>query len=258
MSSEGFPFLDILFFALIALFIILRLRAVLGRRTGNERKPFDPFNRTPERREGSGTVIRMPGRSGPQVERDEAETDEPVRAERSPPAGEMSEQAPRAQTSAARSSPGGADVRAGFTQIKLADPSFDPRGFLSGAEAAYGMIVEAAAKGETATLRPLLSDDIYDRFAAEIRARLATGKTRETVIERLDSADIISATMQGRTAMVTVRFTSKQKVATRAATGEVIEGDPDQAVRVTEEWQFTRNTRSRDPNWSLAETKTIA
>ncbi|MBM3484596.1 MAG: Tim44 domain-containing protein [Alphaproteobacteria bacterium] len=258
MSSEGFPFLDILFFALIALFIILRLRAVLGRRTGNERKPFDPFNRTPERREGSGTVIRMPGRSGPQVERDEVETDEPIRAERGQPVEETPEPASRAQTSAARSNAGGADVRAGFTQIKLADPSFDPRGFLSGAEAAYGMIVEAFARGDTATLRPLLSDDVYDRFAAEIRTRLAAGKTQDTEIESLDSAEIVSATMQGRTAVVAVRYTSKQKVATRSATGEVIAGDPDKAVGVTEEWQFTRNTRSRDPNWSLAETKTIA
>lgn len=255
MSSEGFPFFDILFFALIALFIILRLRAVLGRRTGNERKPFDPFNRNQERRESSGTVIRMPGRNSPADERDEAIADEPLRPERGG-ADDIAEPMQRPQ--AARTSAGGADVRAGFTQIKLADPAFDPRGFVSGAEAAYGMIVEAFAKGDTATLRPLLNDDVYDRFAADIRARLAAGKTQETRITSLDSADIVSAAMSGRTAIITVRYDSKQVVATRTATGEVTSGDPDKPVRVAEEWKFTRNTRSRDPNWLLAETRTIA
>jgi len=257
--SDGFPFLDIVFFALIALFIILRLRSVLGRRTGNERKPFDPFNRQSERpREGPGTVIRMPGRNGVGAERDDPEPEpEPIRAERAP-AVEDEDAAARPQAAAQRSTGAGADVRAGLTQIKLADPGFEPRSFLSGAEAAYGMIVEALAKGDTAMLRPLLTDDVYDRFAAEIRARLAAGKTQETRIVGLDSADIVAAGMTGRTAAVTVRFVSRQIIVSRAASGEVVEGDAETPVKVTEEWRFTRNTRSRDPNWFLAETRTIA
>lgn len=255
--SDGFQFWDILFFALIAIFVILRLRTVLGRRTGNERKPTDIFTRTPEdQRERPGKVVRLPGR-GTGAEQAGA-PDDILERDQSPrgfgrdeePANDMDE-APRAGSASQ-------DIRAGFTQIKLTDPSFDARDFAQGARAAYGMIVEAFAKGDTATLRPLLGDEAYDRFSAEVRTRLAAGKTQDTKINDIKSAEIIAARMTGRTAFVIVRFVSRQTSATRAATGEVISGDPDKSVEVVEEWTFSRNTRSSDPNWSLVETRAVA
>lgn len=247
--SDGIGYWDILFFALIALFVILRLRAVLGRRTGNERKSADPFARSSEApAERPGNIVRIPGR-GPRAEQPR-DAEEPVERELDQPA--------RQAGDATRTSAVSQDVRAGFTQIKLADPSFDPRDFVHGARAAFGMIVEAFAKGETAQLRPLLGDDVYDRFAAEIRARLGAGKTLETRVLDIKAAEIVSAQMTGRTAIVTVRFASEQITVTRAATGEVITGDPDTPVQVTEDWTFSRNTRSRDPNWSLVETRAVA
>ncbi len=255
--SDGFHFLDILFFALIALFIILRLRSVLGRRTGNERKHADPFARSSEApTDRAGNVVRMPGRGAPPGSATEA--DEPFERDEAEIGQERAAEPVREPNDRPRGTGASQDVRAGFTQIKVADPSFDPRDFVQGAGAAFGMIVEAFAKGETATLRPLLGDDVYDRFAAEIRARLAAGQSVETRVLDVKSAEIVAAQMTGRTAVLTVRFTSEQISVTRTTTGEVVSGDPDKAVQVTEDWTFSRNTRSRDPNWSLVETRAVA
>ncbi len=255
--SDGFHFLDILFFALIALFVILRLRAVLGRRTGNERKRADPFARSSEAPvDRSGNVVRIPGR-GPRAPEQSDDGDAFGREETVVRPGQAQDAESTASDSA-RMSTASQDVRAGFTQIKVADPSFDPRDFVYGARSAFGMIVDAFAKGETALLRPLLGDDVYDRFAAEIRSRLAAGHTLETRVVDIKAADIVAAQRTGRTATVTVRFTSEPVTATRTATGEVVAGDPDSPVQVTEDWTFSRNTRSRDPNWSLVETRAVA
>ena len=255
--SDSFSFLDIVFFALIALFVILRLRAVLGRRTGNERKPTDIFTRSSGApRERPGKVVRMSGR-GPGAEpsggADELFERDPAHdrfGRDHEPANDAGEDAIIGATSQ--------DIRAGFTQIKLADPSFDPRDFVQGARGAFGMIVAAFAKGETALLRPLLGDEAYDRFAAEIRARLALGHSLETRVKDIKLSEVVAAQMTGRTATVTVRFTTEQITVTRAASGEVVSGDPDQPIGVTEDWTFSRNTRSRDPNWSLVETCSVA
>ena len=117
------------------------------------------------------------------------------------------------------------------------------------------MIVEAFARGDTATLRPLLSDELYDEFSGAIRDRLAAGHTLEETVESVDRAEIIDARMDGRTAYVTVRLASRQKSALRDAEGKVIEGSPDQTVEVTDIWTFARNTRATDPNWALVETR---
>jgi predicted lipid-binding transport protein (Tim44 family) len=245
--SDGFHFLDILFFALIALFIILRLRSVLGRRTGNERKHPNTFARSSGRaEERPGNVVHMPGRTSRQPEEDEIfEHEEPSRAE---PEAEPAPSAPRMSQ----------DVRAGLTQIKVADPAFDARDFAHGARQAYGMITEAYASGDTATLRPLLGDDIYDRFAAEIRARLAAEKKMDVRINEIDTPELITAEMQGRTAVITVRVRSEQVRALRDSSGAVIEGDAEKPAQLTEVWTFSRNTRSRDPNWFLIETRSEA
>jgi predicted lipid-binding transport protein (Tim44 family) len=224
--DSGFAFFDIVFFAMVAAFLILRLRSVLGRRTGNEnperwtaRKP------APQAREAADNVARLPDRSRP--------------------AGEA---APVLDL------PANSPVEAGVTQIKVADPSFDARGFVEGARGAFEMIVGAYAQGDSATLRPLLADDVYENFAAAIRSRQQAKQTLETTLVGIKSADIVEARMDGRTALVTVKFVSEQINVTRDASGTVVEGDPQQIATVTDVWTFSRNTRSRDPNWLLVAT----
>ena len=261
--SGDFQFYDIIFFALIAIFIILRLRGVLGRRTGQHRQRHpDRFARSgteqpPEEgqgqgpSQGQGEIVHLPDRSrpereapqdtGPEGEAPEPAAVRPMRAER--------REAPPPDQDEAM---GG--LRAGLEQIRRADHEFSPRRFAQGAQAAFEMVVEAFAKGDTATLRPLLGDDVYDEFAAAIRDRMAEGHTQETTIVALDAAEIISAEMRASTARVTVKFVSQQINVVRDKEGDEVGGDPSLIERVTDIWTFARNTRSSDPNWALIET----
>jgi predicted lipid-binding transport protein (Tim44 family) len=143
----------------------------------------------------------------------------------------------------------------GLALIRQADPSFDEKGFQEGAKGAFAMIVGAFAQGDTATLRPLLADDVYDNFARAVRERQTAGETMETRVERFDEVDMLEARMDGGTAVVTIRFASQQVSVTRDAGGSIVDGDPARPVEVIDIWTFARNTRSRDPNWLLVETR---
>lgn len=224
----GFAFFDIVFFAMVAAFLILRLRNVLGRRTGNE----NPERWTRRKPQPSGTRSETPDNIARLPERPR----------------------PLEDTVAPLDLPAGSPVEAGLTQIRVADPSFDPRSFLEGARGAFEMIVSAYAHGDMATLRPLLADEVYDNFTAAIRARQQAKHTLETTLVGVKSADILEARMEGHTALVTVKFVTEQINITRDADGAAIEGDPQQIASVTDVWTFSRNTRSRDPNWFLIAT----
>src|SRR5690606_38928923 len=126
------------------------------------------------------------------------------------------------------------------------DRSFDERAFMEGARAAFKIIVEAYARGDTATLRPLLADDLYDEFSRAIRERIAARHTMEETVESIEAADIIEARMEGRTAFITVKFTSRQTSVTRDEAGTVVEGDPETSIEAVDIWTFARNTRSSD------------
>ena len=249
--SDGFQFYDIIFFALIAIFIILRLRGVLGRRTGQHRQRHpDRFARTEtekptEESQPQGEIVQLPDRSRPARE---APQEAPVEPAPPRPMRADKPQAVPEQDDAV----GG--LRASLEQIRRADHEFSPRRFVQGAQAAFEMVVEAFAKGDTATLRPLLGDDVYDEFAAAIRDRMAEGHIQETTIVALDAAEIISAEMRSSTARVTVKFVSQQINVVRDEDGEEVGGDPSLIERVTDIWTFARNTRSSDPNWALIET----
>ena len=145
-------------------------------------------------------------------------------------------------------------LKAALEQIRRADHEFSPKRFTGGAQAAFEMVVAAFAKGDTATLRPLLGDDVYDEFAAAIRERLAEGHIQETTIVALDAVEIISAEMRASTARVTVKFVSQQINVVRDKEGEEVGGDSSLIERITDIWTFARNTRSSDPNWALIET----
>ena len=214
----GFQFFDIIFFALVAAFIILRLRSVLGRRTGNERTPQDPFRPAP-----------------------------PQPVERSPDA----VAAPGAAT-AAPPAPG--SLAAGFAQIKIADPSFDEQEFTKGARAAFEYIVGAYAAGDEVKLKPLLSTEVFDGFKGAIVNRRNAGQTHETTIVRLREVEVTAARMDGNMASITVRYVSEQINVTRDAAGQAVDGDPDRIAEVTDAWTYARNTRSSDPNWILVAT----
>ena len=143
----------------------------------------------------------------------------------------------------------------GLRQIHAADSSFDENGFLRGARAAFEMIVGAFAAGDTAALRPLLSDAVYESFSEAIRVRTAARETHETRLVSVDTVDLVEAGMDSRNAVVTVKFISQQINVTRAADGSIVDGDPEKVEEKTDFWTFARNTQSSDPNWQLVATR---
>ncbi|MEK9645202.1 MAG: Tim44/TimA family putative adaptor protein [Alphaproteobacteria bacterium] len=221
--GDGFQFLDIVLFAMVAAFLVLRLRSVLGRRTGHEQPRHDPVSQRSQESQAEGNVVDLPNR------REDAKTN--VEIDPNDP------------------------LSAGLTRIRIADNSFETGGFVDGALAAFEMIVQAFAEGDKETLRNLLADEVYDGFDEAIDVRTEAENTLDTTIIGIKSAEIVEADMDGEDAMVTVKFVSEQVNVTLDSQDRIIEGDPNQVTEITDIWTFSRNTASRDPNWKLVETR---
>jgi predicted lipid-binding transport protein (Tim44 family) len=217
---DAFPhYFDIVLFAMIAVFLVLRLRSVLGRRTGNERRRDLPGRRPPP----GSNIVAFGNRA----------TAPPLQRPNDAPAG---------------------GVEDGARQIRAVDPTFDPGQFVDGARVAFATIVGAFADGDKAKLRPLLADDVFRPFGTAIDEREAAGERLETRIEQLKETDIAAAELAGRMARVTVKFVSDQIHVLRAHDGSVVDGDPEHPIEKTDFWTFVRDTRSADPNWVLVAT----
>lgn len=156
---------------------------------------------------------------------------------------------------AAWSQPAPAREPSGLEMIAAADRSFSPEGFLQGAKTAFGLIVEAFAKGDEASLRPLLSDEVFANFSKVIRGRAETGEICCNSLENILSAEITDARLEGRRALVTVRFVSRQVICSKNAAGQVIFGIENGSHDITDLWTFARDTKSREPNWFLVATQ---
>jgi predicted lipid-binding transport protein (Tim44 family) len=228
--------LTIVFLAL-AVVIFLKLRSVLGQRTGRERPPYDPYSARDAVRPSGGNekVVALPGRPSEAAPKPAADVSPSERWK------DIAE-------------PGSA-VAAGLDQVIATDSSFDPKHFLTGARAAYEMVVTAFAEGDQRTLKNLLSREVFEGFEDAIRERQARGETVETRFVSIDKADIVGAEVRGRSVQVTVRFVSQLVSVTRDRGGAVIEGSPDKVTDVTDVWTFARDVSSRDPNWKLIATE---
>ena len=228
-------FLDLgtIIFMVAAVVIFLQLRNVLGRRTGNERPPFDPYTagrKRPAESNASDNVVSLPKRKGAQEAVDQyVEIDQAA--------------AP------------GSELNKGMRAIRDADAGFQPKTFVDGAKMAYEMIVMAYADGDRKTLKNLLSREVYDGFVQAISEREQRGEKIQSSFVGIDKADIVGADMKGSEAHVTMRIVSELISATRDGAGEVIDGDPETVAEVKDVWTFSRDTRSRDPNWKLVATE---
>ena len=223
--GDGFQFLDIIFFAMVAGFILLRLRSALGRRTGHERPPNNP----PAPQQADETNDNVVQIGEPQAEPEPSSED--------------------------FSDVEDSVLAAGLAQVQAADSGFTREGFLEGARGAFEIVVDAFAAGDTDRLRGLLDDDVYRPFSRAIKDRENADQTLDSALVSIDEAEIIEAGMNGRTAFVTVRVVSKQINVTHDSDGNVVDGDAAHEVTVTDLWTFERDTRSRNPNWKLAATR---
>ncbi len=233
-----FDIYTIIFLAL-AVFIFLRLRSVLGQRTGRERPPYDPYTARDAVRPAGEKVVALPNRTTDAVKDASKKPAEPAAA--AEPWKGIAET--------------GSATATGLDAIAAADPSFDVKHFIAGARAAYEMTVTAFAEGDRRTLRNLLSRDVAEGFEAAITERERREETVESKFVSIDAADITAAELRAQTVQITMRFVSQLVSATRNKSGNVIEGNAEKVTDVTDVWTFARDLSSRDPNWKLVATE---
>ena len=220
-----------LFFLVAAIVVFLQLRSVLGKRTGNEKPPFDPYSVSRRERaenQSSDNVITLPKRK-PDGEVDYGSVD--------------------------KFAPVDSDVNKGLRAIKYHDATFDPAEFLAGAKMAYEMIVTAFNDGDRKALKGLLSKDVFEGFDTAISEREMRGEKIQSNFVGISKADFADAELKGSEAMITLKIISQLISATLDKDGAVIDGDKEAVTEVKDVWTFARDTRSRDPNWKLVATE---
>lgn len=212
-ASGGFP-VDLVLFGMIAAFLVLRLRSILGRRQGFERAEAPP---RPAVRTAEGPVI-------------EGVAEKPVPARPLPDPASPAGQA--------------------LARMQRVDRNFSGARFLDGAEQAFRMIVGAFAAGQRDALRPLLSPDTFRAFDAAITARETNGETQRTEVRAIQSATIEAADLRGNVADIAVRFVTDQLNLTLGKDGAVLHGT-DAVTEIADLWTFERDLGSADPTWRL-------
>lgn len=215
-ASGGFP-IDLVLFGMIAAFLVLRLRSILGKRTGFERQapPAQPSSARP----AAGPIIEA-----------RAEPPQPAAAQVVPEAASPTGQA--------------------LAQMRALDRAFDPANFLSGVDQAFRMIVAAFAAGDRVGLRALLSDDTYRAFEQAISARENAGETQISEIKSMQHLSIETAELKGQTGVITVRIVSDQISYTKDKNERPLTG-ADAVTEITDLWTFERDLSQRDPTWRL-------
>jgi predicted lipid-binding transport protein (Tim44 family) len=221
MENGSFP-ADLILFGMVALFLVLRLRSILGRRTGYERPP-QPLD--PRSAQGAGPANGQA--AGPLIEGHAEPAAVPGVPDAASPAGQA------------------------LARMRQIDRRFDPAAFLQGAQAAFRMIVTAFATGDRATLNNLLTPETAGAFGIAIADREKAGQTQKTEIRGIEKTEIEEAGLNGSVASITVRFVSDQTNITYGSGGEVVSGT-DAVTEITDVWTFERDLTSADPTWRLA------
>jgi predicted lipid-binding transport protein (Tim44 family) len=238
---ENFLDLPTLIAIAVAVFVLFRLRSVLGTRTGNERPPVDR-SRSSRTEKGAETA---------------EETVVPLRPRAAQPDLDDERRARKVEAEIEQAAAGNADLAAGLRAVVEADATFAPKGFLEGAKQAYEMIVTAFAAGDRPMLRDLLDKPIYDSFQRAIAEREAAGQKVDFTFVGLPKVAIVDAEFDKKDVTVTVDFHAEVVSATRDKDGNLVEGNADQVQTIADEWTFARNPRSRDPNWKVVATSQL-
>ncbi|MCF6325866.1 MAG: Tim44/TimA family putative adaptor protein [Devosiaceae bacterium] len=230
----------------VAIFILMRLRSVLGTRTGHERPPknsVNPRQQRPRIKQANKEDVVVPLHPDQEqiLQKEEIE-----RAER------------KFEAELEKYAGDNAQLRKALADISDADENFTPKNFIDGAGSAYEMIVTAFAQGDKSTLKNLLEKDVYDGFVSAIDAREAQGHSVDFTFVALPNIQYLQAELDKRVASLTLRFDAQVVSATKDTDGRLIEGHEERVVDIADEWTFSRNTRSRDPNWKLVATDQIS
>lgn len=212
--------IQLLVLAGIAIFLILKLRSVLGTRDGFEKPPIPLDDVRPRVRRDFEVIEGGPDRD---IIDHVAE---------------------------------GSDAAKALAEMKKAEPGFTVGPFLQGARGAYEMILTAFEKGELDRIRPFLSDDVEASFAEAINQREVDGLTIEANFLGIKELALHDATFNpdSRFGEISVRFVADQTYVVRNKSGEIVEGSPREVKKTRDIWTFARQMGSDDPNWQLVAT----
>jgi predicted lipid-binding transport protein (Tim44 family) len=225
---DSVPYADIVILALIAGFILLRLRGVLGQKTGNDNPQF--FKRDIAEKEAADDKIVHIGDKAHKLKGIDMLDSYLSQLQNNDP------------------------ISKTLADVKKLDPQFSATAFMDGAKMAYEMVFDAFAKGDKATLEMLLEKNLYQTFLAEIDARVGQDLVTETTLLRAKAKDITSATLTGNIVRLSVKFESEQVSIVKNKQGEVVEGDASESHLMDDEWLFERDVTSKNPNWKIIET----
>lgn len=140
-------------------------------------------------------------------------------------------------------------------EISRNHPNFDLGHFVQGAEAAFGIIVEAFANNDLDTLKDLLAPEVYQAFESAVHDRIERGDKVETEIKAIEKMDIIDAAINDDHVFITVRFSARETCVIRNNQGDILSGDPDSTTMMVDVWVFGREVNSEGPEWYLYETR---
>ncbi|MEO0810679.1 MAG: Tim44/TimA family putative adaptor protein [Pseudomonadota bacterium] len=238
--QENFHILTILAIV-VAVFVILRLRSVLGRRTDEDEARISRQIRAREQHAAAAAekVVTLPQRN----------THNNAQSKHKPqPEEDLLEKWKSLNIT-------DKTIRDGLLAIAKRDSAFDIEHFVVGAKQAYEMIVTAFAEGNRNLLRDLLSEPVFEGFDAAISEREQRKEQVDQSFVGINKAEVVDAELHNNEASITVKFISQLISATRDESGEVISGDPLRVMEVTDIWTFSRDVTSQNPNWRLIATK---
>ena len=215
------PIIQILVLAGIAIFLILRLRGVLGTREGFEKPPVPQQQSRPVPKREFEVIEGGPDR-------------------------DILDHADE-----------GTSTAKDLAEMKRIDPSFSVTEFLSGARQAYEMILMSFERGDLSEVRPFLSDDIHNAFQSVIDERAAQNLTVNATFVGVNEVALKDASLDqnSKEAEVTVSFGGELSRVVKNAEGEIVDGDPNAIVKQRDVWTFARDMDSGDPNWRLVATE---
>jgi len=213
--------MEILFFAFLTGYMVFRLWSILGKRTGFEAPP-------PQAGSDPSNIIALPVRS----------------QKKSTPLEDSIE-------SAAQNMVNDDELK----KIRTVDPSFDLESFLNGAVTAFEMIVEAFAKGDRTTLKPLLSPAVFKSFSSALKDREEAEHTVETKIVGMKDPEALNIEIKGKQQQITLKFVSEQVTVTKDAEGKILDNPAHLSLNMNDIWTFSRPIGSENPNWVLVATR---
>ena len=234
-----------------AVVVVLKLRSVLGRRTGDEEARLERYRA--ERRQQSAPATPPAADNIVTIPRRDREQPAPAPVVAAPAP------APDAETRVGEQPGLSPEIRQGLLEIAKVDTAFDTEAFIRGARQAYEMIVTAFAEGNRKLLKGLLESDAYRDFDHAIAEREARGEQVDQSFVGINKAQITGSGLKDGKAHIVVRFVSQLISATRDKAGAVLSGDPQKIKDVTDVWTFQRDVstpRAREnPNWKLIATQ---